>query len=396
MASILDQIREAVSPEVVRSVSTLIGDNPTATGQGFAAAIPTILSGVAETASTPAGAQRVRSLVTEGGYGASTIETLLGAVGGGAMSASLMAGGRQLLSGLFGSKQDDMADAVAKSTHLSGSSARSLLSIAAPIVMSVLGREISTRGLDAGGLMSLLTGQRASIASAVPSALAGILGLRGNAEAERIRHEPARPPAYRDVEPARGRPAWLLPVVAAGLVAVALALFGLLPWGREVTTQTTAPYASPRQLSSLTLPTGEKISVTAGSFLQQFNTFLSSKGDTSVSRRFVFDDLTFETGSAMLTQPSVETVNALAQTLKAYPSVKIGLEGFTDATGDAVSNKQLSQERAEAIKSRLVQSGIEESRITTAGFGSEKPVASNDTEDGRAKNRRTEVVVLER
>jgi outer membrane protein OmpA-like peptidoglycan-associated protein len=92
----------------------------------------------------------------------------------------------------------------------------------------------------------------------------------------------------------------------------------------------------------------------------------------------------------------VETVNALAQTLKAYPSVKIGLEGFTDATGDAVSNKQLSQERAEAIKSRLVQSGIEESRITTAGFGSEKPVASNDTEDGRAKNRRTEVVVLER
>jgi outer membrane protein OmpA-like peptidoglycan-associated protein len=340
----------------------------------------------------------MRSLVTDGGYGASTIETLLGAVGGGAMSASLMAGGRQLLGSLFGSKQDEVADVVAKSSHLSGSSARSLLSIAAPIVMSILGREISTRGLDAGGLMSLLTGQRASIASAVPSALAGILGLRGGSEAERIRHEPALPPAYRDpVEPVRGRPTWLLPAVAAGLVGIALALFGLLPWGqRDVTTQTTVPYASPRQLASLTLPTGEKISVTAGSFLQQFNTFLSSKGDTSVSQRFVFDDLTFETGSAMLTAQSVETVNALAQTLKAYPAVKIGLEGFTDATGDAATNKQLSQERAEAIKNRLVQSGIAETRITTAGFGSEKPLASNDTEDGRAKNRRTEVVVLER
>jgi len=72
------------------------------------------------------------------------------------------------------------------------------------------------------------------------------------------------------------------------------------------------------------------------------------------------------------------------------------LEGYTDSTGDAAANKKLSLGRAAAVKSLLVAGGGADSRITTAGFGLENPIASNDTEDGRAKNRQLELAVEKR
>ena len=82
--------------------------------------------------------------------------------------------------------------------------------------------------------------------------------------------------------------------------------------------------------------------------------------------------------------------------LKAYPTAKIQLEGYTDSTGDAAANKKLSLERADAVKMLVLQGGIAPERIATEGFGQEKPVAANDTEEGRAKNRRLEAVVEKR
>jgi K(+)-stimulated pyrophosphate-energized sodium pump len=89
-------------------------------------------------------------------------------------------------------------------------------------------------------------------------------------------------------------------------------------------------------------------------------------------------------------------VDALISILKAYPAVQVRLEGYTDNTGNAEANQKLSQDRAEAVKTMLVNGGIDAGRLTTAGYGQDKPVASNDTDEGRAKNRRTELVVVKR
>jgi OmpA-OmpF porin, OOP family len=89
-------------------------------------------------------------------------------------------------------------------------------------------------------------------------------------------------------------------------------------------------------------------------------------------------------------------VDSLVAILKAYPAVTVGLEGHTDASGDAAANKKLSLDRASAVKERLVAGGVADSRITTSGFGMEKPIAPNDTDDGRARNRRLELVVEKR
>jgi outer membrane protein OmpA-like peptidoglycan-associated protein len=115
-----------------------------------------------------------------------------------------------------------------------------------------------------------------------------------------------------------------------------------------------------------------------------------------VPKRFVFDDLTFETGSTDLTLESVDTVNTLVAVLKAYPTVSVALEGYTDSTGDPIANKTLSLARAGAVKRLMVKGGIVESRISSAGYGQENPVASNDSEQGRAMNRRLELVVVKR
>jgi len=111
-------------------------------------------------------------------------------------------------------------------------------------------------------------------------------------------------------------------------------------------------------------------------------------------RRFVLGDFSFESGSARLTEESAETLDALATVLRANPTVQIALEGHTDSTGNAAANQVLSAARATAIQDGLVQAGVPRERITAAGYGPHRPVASNDTEDGRARNRRTEVVVV--
>ena len=93
---------------------------------------------------------------------------------------------------------------------------------------------------------------------------------------------------------------------------------------------------------------------------------------------------------------STRTLDEVATVLKAYPEAEVVVEGHTDATGVPADNQRLSLERADAVKSALVARGVSADRIKTAGLGQDRPVASNGTVEGRAKNRRTELVVTRR
>jgi OmpA-OmpF porin, OOP family len=121
--------------------------------------------------------------------------------------------------------------------------------------------------------------------------------------------------------------------------------------------------------------------------------FLQDANDTTVPRSFVLDNLNFATGTANLDGASQRTIDDVGKVLTAFPSAKIELQGHTDNRGNADKNKALSQSRAEAVRNALVALGIGADRLSAAGFGAEKPADTNDTTEGRAKNRRTEVVV---
>jgi K(+)-stimulated pyrophosphate-energized sodium pump len=111
---------------------------------------------------------------------------------------------------------------------------------------------------------------------------------------------------------------------------------------------------------------------------------------------FNFVDLNFKTGSNELDENSLKEVNNIAEILKAYPKVKIKVGGYTDNTGTAEGNLKLSGERATNVQKALFALGIAEDRVTSEGFGQEHPVASNDTEEGKAQNRRIAVSVREK
>ena len=110
-----------------------------------------------------------------------------------------------------------------------------------------------------------------------------------------------------------------------------------------------------------------------------------------------FDRLTFKTGSAELDMDkSKDQLNNMFEILKAFPNVKLKVGGYTDNTGDANANLKLSSDRASAVKSELIKLGISDARVESEGYGIEHPIATNDTEEGRAANRRTSVRVTEK
>jgi len=94
-------------------------------------------------------------------------------------------------------------------------------------------------------------------------------------------------------------------------------------------------------------------------------------------------------------QPAAKTnIESLAKVLAKYPDTNILIEGDTDNTGSDAYNKKLSERRAQAVADYQKSLGIAATRISTVGLGESNPVASNDTEDGRAQNRRVEVAIF--
>ncbi|MDO5607790.1 MAG: OmpA family protein [Capnocytophaga sp.] len=99
----------------------------------------------------------------------------------------------------------------------------------------------------------------------------------------------------------------------------------------------------------------------------------------------------FDTGKSTIKPESAAVLEQIVGVLNQYKGSKFSIEGYTDSTGSRALNERLSDERANAVKIFLVQSGIDANRLTAKGFGPEKPIASNANAKGRALNRRVEI-----
>jgi OOP family OmpA-OmpF porin len=112
------------------------------------------------------------------------------------------------------------------------------------------------------------------------------------------------------------------------------------------------------------------------------------------ARQFTLDAVKYDFGKATLRPESFKQLQELYEYLQWKTEEKIEIAGHTDNVGKPEDNLKLSQQRAEAAKAWLVKKGIDPARITAKGYGASKPIADNATEEGRQKNRRTEVYVL--
>lgn len=115
----------------------------------------------------------------------------------------------------------------------------------------------------------------------------------------------------------------------------------------------------------------------------------------STEGRFTTHGINFATGSAAIDPTSATTLQQIGQMLQQHPDLKLEIDGHTDNVGSAASNMTLSDQRAASVKQYLVSNfQIDASRLTSKGFGATRPVAPNTTDDGRAQNRRVELVKI--
>jgi outer membrane protein OmpA-like peptidoglycan-associated protein len=271
----------------------------------------------------------------------------------------------------------------------------SIMHLAAPLVLGFLGRRVRDGGLTQSSFTQMLLNEKDQILRAAPPGIANVLGIGAGAREEMPRREhveePARAYTRPTHEPPPGGSRRLWPVLAA-LVAIFL-LWAVWPrHGRRVAARvdtarsqvaggevappagTTAPVGFIRKR----LPNGTEVSIPITGTESKVVAFIEDP-----SRRV--DNTTWP--------QSEEQLKNIAGIMAAYPNVRARIGGFTDNTGNAAANKRLSEQRAENVRQALVQDGVAAERITAQGYGSAHPVASNATEEGRAKNRRIALLI---
>lgn len=317
---------------------------------------------------------------------------------------------------LLGSGADNLTDAVARSSGVTKSAATNVMSMLAPIVMGVLGREVVNRRLDAVGLSNLLQSQKHHLTGlpgafgTLPGSAEDVGAMRGTAKAAKDVHIYD---AQRGTAPAsRRRQRTWLPLLA--VLALAALLVGLIllvhartpavpaiGTGEQEITTVPGPVVSAPERPSANEPTLDQPGQTSltGAELgkpsdELFGEHLAGSGP--LPDRFALPGVTFEFGSIAMTEGGTSTMDRLATALKEHPSARVRLEGHTDSVGGADVNRPLSYGRAAAAKKMLVDRGIDASRIEVSGRREIDPVAPTDTKDGRAQNRRLDAVVIQR
>jgi outer membrane protein OmpA-like peptidoglycan-associated protein len=394
MSSLLDSLTGLITPDVVSAASRQLGDSESAISTGLGASFSSILLGLVAKSGSPESLRPAFDLITNPANDGSALDDprQLLSVSPNSPAASL---GGSFLASIFGSRLPTITNALGNTVGLRGSSAASLLNMAAPLVLGLLGGRVRKARLDPTGLSDLLAGQRDSILSAAPAGVASALGIGEvpRIAAQRVVMEPPR-------ESSGSR--WLWPALAAlALIAV---LWGLTRNRKAPTQEVTvdAAGAVTGEVSAVTaaagelgafvkreLPGGLEINVPERGTESNLVAFIGDPTrPVDETTWFDFDRLNFETGSAELQATSREQLLNVAAILKAYPTVELEIGGYTDSTGSAAANLRLSEARADNVRKELISNGIEPDRLEAEGYGAAHPIADNSTADGRAKNRR--------
>lgn len=392
MANFLDSLEELVTPQLINQAATMLGENESGISKAIGGLAPTILAGmINKTGDANAMGSIFNTLSNFNPEILGNLGSLLG--GGNLAHNDPKDDAGHLFSSLFGNKVPAITNAVAAFSGAKTSSISSLLGLAGPLVMGMLSKRIISEGLNVSGLTNLLLNQKSNVLGMLP---AGIGSLLGFADERKSVVDTAT------TEQSTGN-RWLMPLLL--LLALGAGVMFLARYctkTKEVPAITPVVDATKSAVSDASvymrkLASGFEIKGNTDGIESKLIAFIESPAPVDKTTWFSFDRLTFQTASAVIDmEKSREQLSNIVEILKAYPKLKLKVGGYTDNTGNPAANLKLSQARAEATVNALVDMGIERSRLEAEGFGQEHPVASNDTEAGRAQNRRIDVRVMEK
>jgi OmpA-OmpF porin, OOP family len=388
-SNILDLVKKEFNGGAVGRIADALGEDPTRTQQAVDGALPALLGGIADKASTTTGAADLISLLRNSKFDADRFTNLTGLLSGAGGLTSIIEAGKPLLASIFGNRVDALTDQVSSASGVKRSSISSLLAVVLPVL---LGKLVSHVGWDPARLMGAVT------------------GFRGLGADYTSAPRPAPAPAYV-AEPARTGTAWwkwaipLLALLAVGAYFLSRrqepteqALATMTPVPTAVPAATVAPLrADLGAFIDKKLPDGTTIHIPTNGVESKLLAFIEDP--TRMADRetwFSFDRIEFDTDAATLRPSSAEQLRNIALVLKAYPGVNLKVGGYTDNTGTPDHNMKLSTDRATSTMQAIVENGIDKARLTAEGYAEAHPVADNSTEEGRQKNRRIDIRVTKK
>jgi outer membrane protein OmpA-like peptidoglycan-associated protein len=402
--------------QAVQAIAGQFNESENTITKALSGVIPGIIGGLASKAEAPGGTSAIDHLVkdTHAQFEDADLGALLG-------NSSLMSSGWEMVKGLFGSQSDNLLGKLASFSGGKVSTITSLLGVGLPMVMKLLRGHAKSNDLSAGGLASLLSSQKASVLSSLPAGL-DLSSVYDNAFPKAVVAD------VKAEEPAAPGNKWLWPLI------ILLLLAALLWWwfNRSKTAETTtAPVVADTVVTATTTTlvdpaTLGKLDTATGNFMYNLGSLKEIKlsdgtvfkvgENSSEARLFNFlndnnvsvdtvdktkgwislDRVYFETGKNTLTAQSTEQLKNIAAILKAFPNSNIKFGGYTDNTGAEDANMTLSGNRAAAALAAVVGMGVDAGRAASEGYGPMHPIATNETAEGRALNRRVDVRVTKK
>jgi outer membrane protein OmpA-like peptidoglycan-associated protein len=298
-----------------------------------------------------------------------------------------MVSGKHLLAMLFGSGENAVTSAISRAHHLPPTSTASLLTMAAPVVTSFVNKQVRDGSMTISGLASLLQRESATIQSALPSGLKEIFWPSAVGAA-------AVSPVIAQAVQRERHFNWLIPAFICTGIGIILALVLTRPHYPTVGQIPSAPYGEASRVAippACTLPSN--VRVRKGEPASRLLAYMQNPTANPLGPTGLNWNAAFNTGSAAL-QPSDQAVlNDLAAVLKNCPSVHMTIVGYTDNVGNPAANLHLSRARAGSVVAALLIRGVPKDRLTAEGRGEQEPIASNSAPEGRARNRRVDILV---
>lgn len=397
---LLGLVKEQLTSSIVSKIGSFLGESTENTNSALGSALPVILGGVMQKASTTQGASDLLNTIRIGGYNGGVLDNLGELLNDVKSTKTLTSLGSGFLGNIFGDKIEALSGFISKTSGIKTASASSLLSLAAPILMNVLGKQVTSQDMSTSGFASLLMSQKEALKAALPAEIGGILNVDG------LGNQKATVTNTFEAETDNKKTnSWLPWLLLGGLLLGALYYWKGCRNTNETTViqntteaVATVDSATTNVVGSLkkTLSTGVELNFGEKSIENELISFIENKfKPVDETTWFNFRNLKFKTGSAVIDSTSMQEVRNIAEILKAYPiDLKIG--GYTDNVGKEAANQKLSADRAMSVVNALVAMGIDAKRLDPEGYGSQFPVASNETEEGKAQNRRIAVRVTKK
>ncbi len=414
--NLLEQSKNVLTPEIISKIADYTGESPDKIQSAVNVTLPAVVGSLANKVIKDKGASETMKLIRDGGFDGNMIKNTGNSLSSNDKFKSVINNVSNTVNSLFGNKIKGLTNLISKESSVSNGSASSLIGILTAVVMSFVGKQLLADNLNAKSLAEFLYSQRIHIKGLIPVGIAGILGL-SNLNKTAILPDQFSPDTEDFNYSGQGKfKPWLLIVICAALLFILWRSCGIdkppAPKKSEKDktdsvknsnpVYTVPPVTGDPLMDSLTgtigkfitkvLPDGTEIIIAENGVEAMLIDFIEDENKAADKETwFSFDRILFETNSSTLRPSSDYGVKNIVSVMKAYPNVEIKIGGYTDNTGDPKANLKLSQERADAVMNALVKNGVEKDKISAEGYGDKFPVASNETPEGRNRNRRVDV-----